>query len=71
MKVDKKTYPQAYFEQGKYKLKKKKRVNYIDLEIIDYDSENDSENDSDSNIENEIKNEIKSKDKIEDFSLFG
>ena len=30
LKVDKRAYPQAYLEQCKYKLKKKKIVNYID-----------------------------------------
>ena len=37
LKIDKKAYPQAYLEQCKYKLKKRKRSRYIDhLEIIDY-----------------------------------
>ena len=47
-KIDKRVYPQAYLEQCNYKLKKIKRVNFIDDEIIDddatddrYDSEND------------------------------
>ena len=36
LKVDnKRTYPQAYLEQCKYKLKKIKHVNFIDFEIID------------------------------------
>ena len=39
----KKSYPQAYLEQCKYRLKKRKRSRYIDhLEIIDYDSEGDN-----------------------------
>ena len=44
-------YPQAYLEQCKYKLKKRKSVNFIDFEIIDddtddsYDSDNKNEND--------------------------
>ena len=43
LKIDnKRVYPQAYLEQCKYKLKKKKVVNFIDDEIIDEDSENDS-----------------------------
>ena len=47
LKIDKKAFPQAYLEQCKYKLKKRKRSRYIDnLEIIDYDSENDSDSDS-------------------------
>ena len=37
-KVDKKVYPQAYLEQCKYKLKKRKPVDFIDTDIID-DSE--------------------------------
>ena len=46
LKIDKRAYPQAYLEQCKYKLKKRKRPRYIDhFEIIDYDSENDSDND--------------------------
>ena len=36
LKIDnKRAYPQAYLEQGKYKLKKRKIVNFIDDEIID------------------------------------
>ena len=43
LKIDKKAYPQAYLEQCKYKLKKRKPVNFIDFEIIDYDSNDDDE----------------------------
>ena len=39
LKIDKKSYPQAYLEQWKYKLKKRKIVNYTDNEIIDEDSD--------------------------------
>ena len=47
LKIDKRACLQAYLEQCKYKLKKRKRSRYIDhLEIIDYDSENDSDSDS-------------------------
>ena len=47
LKIDnKRAYPQAYLEQCKYKLKKRKPVNFIDSEIIDEDSENDSDSDS-------------------------
>ena len=54
---NKRAYPQAYLEQRKYKLKKRKRSRYIDyLEIIDYDSENDS--DSDNYVEIKSKKEI-------------
>ena len=36
LKIDnKRTYPQAYLEQCKYKLKKRRVVNFIDDEIID------------------------------------
>ena len=52
LKIDNKgTYPQAYLEQCKYKLKKRKHVNFIDFEVIDddsddsYDSDNKNEND--------------------------
>ena len=41
LKIDKKAYPQAYLEQCKHKLKKRKIVNYIDDEIIDEDSDSD------------------------------
>ena len=45
LKIDnKRAYPQAYLEQCKYKLKKRRAVNVIDDEIIDEEffSENDS-----------------------------
>ena len=42
LKTDnKRAYPQAYLEQCKYKLKKRKIVNYIDDEVIDEDSDSD------------------------------
>ena len=42
LKIDnKRAYPQAYLEQCKYKLKKRKIVNYIDDEIIGEDSDSD------------------------------
>ena len=40
LKIDKKAYPQAYLEECKYKLKKRKLVSFIDSEIIDIDSHN-------------------------------
>ena len=44
LKIDnKRAYPQAYLEQCKYKLRKRKIANFIDDEIIDEDSENDSD----------------------------
>ena len=39
LKIDKRAYPQAYLEQYKYKLKKRKIVNYIDDKIIDENSD--------------------------------
>ena len=53
LKVDKRVYPQAYLEQCKYKLKKRKHVNFIDDEIIDEDS--DSDTDDEISINNELK----------------
>ena len=41
LKIDKTAYPQAYLEQCKYKLTKRKIVNYIDDEVIDEDSDSD------------------------------
>ena len=46
-------YPQVYLKQCKYKLRKRKIVNFIDDEIIDEDSENDSF-DSDNKNENDF-----------------
>ena len=44
LKIDnKRAYPQAYLEQCKYKLKKRKIVNYIDDEIIDDDDDDDDD----------------------------
>ena len=45
LKIDKKAYPQAYLEECKYKLKKKKLVSFIDSEIIDDDSDDDIDSD--------------------------
>ena len=53
LKIDKRVYPQAYLEQCKYKIKKRKQVNFIDDEIIDEDR------DSDINDEISINNELK------------
>ena len=41
LKIDKKVYPQAYLEECKYKLKKRKLESFIDSEIIDDDSDDD------------------------------
>ena len=45
MKIEKKVYPQVYLEQCKYKLKKRKPVDFIDTEI-ELNSESDYESDS-------------------------
>ena len=50
LKIDKRAYPQAYLEQCKYKLKKRKHVNFIDDEIIDEDSDSDIDDAVDSHI---------------------
>ena len=51
LKIDnKRAYPQAYLEQCKYKLKKRKIVNYTDDEIIDEDSDSDIEDAVDSHL---------------------
>ena len=47
LKINKKAYPQAYLEECKYKLKKRKLVSFIDSEIIDDDSDEDNGYDSD------------------------
>ena len=44
LKIDKKAYPQAYLEECKYKLKKRKIVNFIDSKIIDDGYDIDNEN---------------------------
>ena len=47
LKIDKKTYPQAYLEECKYKLRKRKPVSFIDSEIIDDDDHDDDDDDDD------------------------
>ena len=46
IKIDKRAYTQAYLEQCNYKLKKIKRVNFINDEIIDDDDDDDDDDDS-------------------------
>ena len=53
LKTDKKAYPQAYLEECKYKLKKRKVVSFIDSEIIDDDSDYDDSDDNGYDIDNE------------------
>ena len=51
LKIDnKRAYLQAYLEQCKHKLKKRKIVNYIDDEIIDEDSDSDYNDTVDSHL---------------------
>ena len=50
LKIDKRLYPQAYLEQCKYKLKKKKIVNYVNDEIIDENSDSDIDDAIDSHL---------------------
>ena len=57
LKFDKKVFPQAYLEQCKYKLKKRRPVNFINIEIIDDDDDDDDDDGYDSDNENENKNE--------------
>ena len=42
LRVEKKNYPQAYLEQCKYKRKKKKMPEFIDVDL-ESDSSSDSE----------------------------
>ena len=53
LKIDKKSYPQAYLEECKYKLKKRKPVSFIDSEIIDDDDDDDDSDDDGYDIDNE------------------
>ena len=51
LKIDNiRAYPQAYLEHCKYKLRKRKIVNFIDDEIIDKDSDSDIDDAADSHI---------------------
>ena len=59
LKIDKRTYPQAYLEQCKYKLKKRKIVNYIDDEIIDEDSDSDIDDAIDSDYNDTVDSYLK------------
>ena len=52
LKIDKKVYPQAYLEECKYKLKKRKLVSFIDSEITD-DDDSDDDDGYDSDNEND------------------
>ena len=47
LKIDKRAYPQAYSEQCKYKLKKRRPINFINFEIIDEDDGKNDDNSDD------------------------
>ena len=55
LKIDNRAYPQAYLEQCRYKLKKRKIVNYIDDEIINEDSDSDIDDATDSHLNFSVK----------------
>ena len=55
LKIDKRAYPQAYLEKCKFKLKKKKIVNYIDDEIIDEESDSDIDSDYNDIVDSYLK----------------
>ena len=59
LKIDKRAYPQAYLEQCKYKIKKRKIVNYIDDEIIDEDSDSDYNDTVDSDYNDNVDSYVK------------
>ena len=46
--VNKRAYPQAYLEQCKYKLRKRRAINFIDDEIVDEDIDSDVDSGIDS-----------------------
>ena len=48
LKIEKRAYPQAYLKQCKYKLRKRRAVNFIDDEIVDEDSDSDIDSGIDS-----------------------
>ena len=56
LKIDKRVYPQAYLEQCKYKLKKRKHVNFNDDEIIDDDDDDGDIDDEDDGYDTDNEN---------------
>ena len=48
LKIEKRAYLQAYLKQCKYKLRKRRAVNFIDDEIVDEDSDSDIDSGIDS-----------------------
>ena len=59
LKIDRRAYPQAYLEQCKYKLKKRKIVNYIDDKIIDEDNDSDYNDTVDSDYNDTVDSYLK------------
>ena len=55
MRMDKKNYPQVYLEECKYRMKKTKMTNFINVEL-----ESESESELESDIELELKPELES-----------
>ena len=51
MKMDKKNYPQVYLEECKYEIKKKKTVEFIDVELDLDSNESDDSDDFNSNFD--------------------
>ena len=47
LRVDKKNYPQVYLEQCKYKIKRRKPVNFIDAEVEIHSNDSDDLDDLD------------------------
>ena len=61
LKIDnKRAYPQAYLEQCKYKLKKRKIVNYIDDEIIDDNDDDDDDDNHDDDDDDAVDSHLNS-----------
>ena len=58
LKIDKKVYPQAYLEECKYKLKKRKLVSFIDSEITDDDSDDNEIIDDDDGYDSDNANDF-------------
>ena len=55
MRMDKKNYLQVYLEECKYRMKKTKMTNFINVEL-----ESESESELESDIELELKPELES-----------
>ena len=51
LKVDKKNYPQVYLERCKYKIKRRKPVDFIDAEVDISSDKSDDLNDLDEQLQ--------------------